>query len=126
MRSMAPHAPHPVPAPAPAFDRERWVTAVLSGSLYPLPRLTALVLARYAPGGHLATGGVQHTPRLRKLTGMSSDALRHALRELELAGLISRPPADTWTRKATARPITLTLPSAAAVERVPPSTGGPE
>lgn len=104
----------------PAYDRTRWEAAVLERRLHYIDTLVALVLAHYAgPGGVLAKDGVQRTDRMRKVINLSPDSTRLALKNLQKAGLLSRPSSDGRPTDV-ARPITLTVP--VRRER-PPHTG---
>lgn len=121
----------PVPAPptpAPprvSFDRWRWESAVLASSLPRFPRMVALILAHHADAvGYLPAGGFrQESKNLAAEARIDSRTIRRVLNELEGAGWIHRPDSTTWPNPTQTRPITLTLPSAAAA-RVPPHTGG--
>jgi DNA-binding HxlR family transcriptional regulator len=105
------------------YDRARWERAVLDVPSHQSDKLVALVLAHFAgPGGLLPAGGIQHTPRLVPLTGLSSRTLRQAMRNLERDGLIWRPRIEKGTQDHTARPITLTMPPA-HTRTEPPHTG---
>lgn len=119
-------APATTPAPAAAlpvvFGRVRWEQAVMSSGLHPFTRLTALVLAHYAPGGVLPPGGIQNPGGLTKRTGLSAQRVRRCLNELQAAGLIARPSPEEWERRDTRRPITLTMPEA-STRTEPPHSG---
>ncbi|TQE35454.1 hypothetical protein [Streptomyces ipomoeae] len=121
MRAMAPAADS-TDTPPVAFDRARWEQAVMSSGLHPFARLTGLTLAHYAPGGMLGEAGIQNPGGLTGRTGMPQQRVRQCLRDLERAGLISRPPMECWQRRDVPRPITLTLP-AATTRTEPPHSG---
>lgn len=104
------------------YDRTRWERAVMSSGLHPFTRLTGLTLAHYAPGGVLGEAGIQNPGGLTGRTGMAQRRVRQCLRDLEKAGLITRPPIDGWQRRDVPRPITLTIP-AAATRGEPPHSG---
>ncbi|WP_200302269.1 hypothetical protein [Streptomyces adelaidensis] len=113
--------------PAVAYDRTRWESEVLSGGTYvpSAERLVALVLAHFAGvGGQLPEDGVQRSDRLMALTGLSREKAQMALKGLQRAGLLWRPPGEGQGRPKThlARPITLTVP---ARREEPPHTGEP-
>lgn len=107
--------------PATVYDRARWEQAVMSSGLHPFVRLTGLTIAHYAPGGVLGAGGIQNPGGLTGRTGMAQQRVRQCLRDLEKAGLISRPLTQDWEQRGVPRPITLTMPGPARTE--PPHTG---
>ncbi|MBD0837393.1 hypothetical protein [Streptomyces sp. TRM68416] len=115
-------APAPAPAaPASPFDRHRWEQALIAT---PLPHHAARMLGwglAHVAGttGHL---GPQEKGHLARTLRLSPKQIRLSLVQLEAAGLIRRPDVHTWQADGLTRPITLTLPAAAA-RRVPPSTG---
>jgi hypothetical protein len=112
MRAMAPATDSTAARPAALFDRTRWEQALMSSGLHPFVRLTGLTIAHYAPGGVLGAGGIQNPGGLTGRTGMPQQRVRQCLRDLEKAGLISRPPIQDWEQRGVPRPITLTMPPA--------------
>jgi hypothetical protein len=109
---------------APPYERTRWESEVLQRHLHRIDTLVAFVLAHYAgPGGVLAEDGIQRTDRMKQLTGLSSDSTRLALKNLQKAGLLWRPPSSGRLSTEAARPVTLTVP--ARRER-PPHPGEPQ
>lgn len=112
-------------APAPAYDRQRWEAAVLSGHLDHHARLLALVLAhRAGPSGSLPAGGSHGAQRLAEQAGMSDKLTRISLNALENRGYLARPDIHSWRPEQLLRPITLTMPRSAVVRQEPPQPGG--
>ena len=108
---------------APPYERTRWETEVLRRHLHHLDTLVAFVLSHYAgPGGVLAEDGIQRTDHMKKLTGLSPDSTRLALKNLQKAGLLWRPPSSGRPSTEAARPVPLPIP--ARRER-PPHPGEP-
>lgn len=116
-------AARPAPAPTP-YERERWETAVLaSHNLHSNARLVAFLLAHHADeAGEIPAGGPQHAERLAQESALMGRFARLSLNVLQTEGFLTRPPIDSW-KSEQVRPITLTMPSAAA-RREPPHTRG--
>lgn len=116
-------ATQPTVADTPAWDRRSWEVAVLSTGLHGHPKLIGLLLARRADErGHLPIGGSHTTTSLAREASLTRKWVRMALLQLELAGLLRRPPSATWQDERT-RPIDLIVPRAAAARAEPPHTG---
>ena len=99
------------PPPGPPYERTRWEAAVLARRMHFQDTLVALVLSHYAGvGGFLAEDGAQRVDLLRGVTGLRGDSVRMALKNLQKAGLLWRPPGEAGTPTHRARPITLTVP----------------
>lgn len=122
--------PRPGPAAVAAaaartFDRHRWEEALVDARL---PHHNALLLgwslahaanaSGYLPSSITGPGNLARRSRLNKAQ------VQLSVTQLERAGLIRRPDPHTWPDRHAPRPITLTVPdAAAAVRRVPPHTG---
>lgn len=111
------------PAAAGPYDRHAWEMAVQASGMRFTARLVALTLATHARGGMLPAGGIQSGGRLRELTGLNKERVQQCLRDLQKAGFIYRPPSPSGHNTHRARPLVLTLPSAAVRRQEPPSTG---
>jgi hypothetical protein len=97
--------------PTVPYDRTRWESAVLARRLHHIDTLVAFVLSHHAgPGGVLAEDGIQRTDRMNSVAGLSPDSTRLALKNLQKAGLLTRPASD-GKPTAVARPVTLTVPA---------------
>lgn len=115
-------APAPVRAAVP-FDRSAWEEAVLASGLDMASRALAFALAHHADVSGRITGSSHlSADRLRGEAGLSQDQTTRAFEALHMARLIARPSRHTWDRARGRRPITLTIPPAAA-RTEPPHTG---
>ncbi|MFD5468861.1 hypothetical protein [Streptomyces sp. NPDC127105] len=112
------------PEDAGAYDRHRWEQALLAADLpHSNARLLGLVLAHLAgPGGYMPAGGMQHAGRLAATARMTARQTRISLHYLQVARLIYRPDISDWPATDVVRPITLTMPPAAAAHQ-PPGDG---
>ncbi|PZG97824.1 hypothetical protein C1I97_25145 [Streptomyces sp. NTH33] len=112
------------PVPTAAYDRAVWERALLTSTVRRDLRLLGLILSHHADAaGCLPAGGIQHAESLCALMRMEGRKVRQALNELELAHFIRRPNLHTWPRRDIVRPITLTLPTVAAVRTGPEHPG---
>lgn len=115
-------------APRPTlYDRHRWEEALLAAPLeHHAARLLGWGLAHFAGTRGYLPPGTTDAERLSRPLRLSVKQVRMSLRQLQEAGLISRPDMRTWQPKELSRPITLTLPPAADGGRreEPPHTGG--
>ncbi|MFJ4515235.1 hypothetical protein [Streptomyces sp. NPDC088816] len=111
------------PEDAGVYDRHRWEQALLAADLpHSNARLLGLVLAHLAgPGGYMPAGGMQHAGRLAATARMTARQTRISLHYLQANRLIYRPDIADWTATDVVRPITLTMPPAAATQ--PPGDG---
>lgn len=109
--------------PREPYDRARWERAVILSDLHRGSRLVALVLSHYADGsGHLAQGGIQESAALQLATGLTGKNVRLSMKHLQHRGFLTRPDICTWSRQDVVRPVTLTMPPAAARPE-PPHSG---
>ncbi|MFJ9243778.1 hypothetical protein [Streptomyces sp. NPDC101776] len=117
-----PDAPSSARSAALPYDRRLWEQAVLASDLYVPTRLIALVLAHHADAsGHIPAGGPQSAGSMARECAVEPKTAQRALVKLENDGYLTRPDIRTWTPRYI-RPITLTLPTAAA-RTEPPHTG---
>lgn len=87
----------------------------MASDLHRSTRLVAFVLAHHADAaGHLPAGGVQSSGRLAHLAWITPKQARIALQQLEVRGFFERPDIRAWPPQEMVRPVTLTLPTAAA------------
>lgn len=113
-------------APARAYDRARWESAVLGSDLHRNSRMVGFVLAHFADAdGHLPAGGAQHASRLAHLARITPRQARLSLTQLGARGFITRPDIATWEPQGEiVRPISLTMPGPSARRRAESHTGG--
>ncbi|MCH5677853.1 hypothetical protein [Streptomyces gilvus] len=115
------------PAPASrlaAYDRHAWEEALMAPPLqHHAARLLGWGLAHMAGERGYLPPGTTDTGELARPLRLTGKQVRLSLRQLEQAGLVSRPDIRTWEPKNLLRPISLTLPTAEQLRRQePPST----
>lgn len=109
-------------APEP-YTRQAWELSIMLSNLHRSSRHVALVLSHYADvHGELAEGGVQDVAALELATGLSGKNVRLSLTALERRGWLRRPDIREWPAGRGVRPVTLTMPPAAARPE-PPHSG---
>lgn len=109
-------------APEP-YRREAWERSVMLSNLHRGTRHVALVLSHYADAqGELPENGVQHVAAMELATGMGGKNIRLSLTALERRGWLRRPDIRDWPAGRGVRPVTLTMPPAAARPE-PPHNG---
>lgn len=109
-------------APEP-YTRQAWERSIMLSNLHRGTRHVALVLSHYADAqGELPEGGVQDVAAMELATGLSGRNVRLSVAQLERRGWLRRPDIRDWPAGRGVRPVTLTMPPAAARPE-PPHTG---
>jgi hypothetical protein len=102
------------PRPETAYNRHRWEQALIAT---PVPHHNALLLgwalAHVAGDAGYVAPGAGDAASLAGPARLTPKQVRLFLRQLEKAGLISRPDIHTWQSREVVRPLWLILPTGA-------------